>query len=285
MPTGYSQLRHEQVPGNETVSPTLSTKTLYVPHEEVSVDQGVGLLSRDDENRGLSEPVPAIPETYTPTWSLKSRLYPDTLGMSLACMFGTSATGETASTHYVVSTGNGIITDPDGTTIPTGAYRHVWTAPFGPTGASPKTHQLIAAYKDQSVFLKAKGCSTNAWGITTPESGGAMLDWSGVAAYADRVSDPSASASYETLATRPFLRSGLVVVTWLSGTATFADFDLSISNPTENVRSLGSASKYADVVEKGEGLVTVSGSAAKRQLDADDFDALRDATAFSAKVR
>ena len=285
MPQGYVQLRSEQTVGNESVSPTLSTKTLYVPADEFSVDQGASFLDRDDEMRGLSEQIPHFPETYSGKWSLKSRLYPDTLGMALSCMFGTSATGETGATHYTYTAGNGIITDPDGSTIPTSCSRHVWVAPFGPSGASPKTFQSIAAYKDQGLYFKSKGSAVEALSIDTPESGGAMIEASGGSAYMDAVSDPALSPSYETLATRPFMRAGQLVMTWLSGTATFADFGFQIGNPVDFVRSLGTASKHPDVVEKAEGLVTVGGSVDKRQLDIDDFNALRDATEFAAKVR
>lgn len=54
----------------------------------------------------------------------------------------------------------------------------------------------------------------------------------------------------------------------------------------ENTQSLGVASKYADLVEKAnEGLVVVSFSAPKRQIDIEDVRALRDATEFAAKTR
>jgi len=244
------------------------------------------MLERDNELRGLSEPIPVIPEAYEPTWSLSSRMYPDTLGMVFACAFGISSTGETGATHYVATTGNGVITDPDGTTIPTGATRHVWTMPLGPSGASPKTAQIIGAYKDQSTFFKLKGASINSIEITTPDRGGAQLSVSGIAAYMDQFSDPSLTPSYEATATRPFMRGGASIVTWLSGTGTPQDVSYTFANPVENSQTLSVASKYADVVEKAnEGLVTLTGSMAKRQLDVDDFNALRDATEFATKTR
>ena len=286
MPTGYAQFRHESTPGNETNTPTLSTKTLYVPLDELNINQGPQMLERDDELRGLSEPIPVVPEAYEPTWSLTSRVYPDTLGMVLSCGFGISATGETGATHYVATAGNGVITDPDGTVIPTGATRHVWTMPLGPSGASPKTAQIIAAYKDQSTFFKAKGASLNSIEITTPDRGGAQLSVNGVAAYMDQFADPSLTPTYETIATRPFMRGGQTIMTWLAGTGTAQDVTFTLTNPVENSQTLGIASKYADVVEKAnEGLVVLFGSMAKRQLDVDDFNALRDATEFATKTR
>lgn len=285
MPTSYVRLAGEQVPGTESLSPTLSTKKVFVPASEVEVTRGEQFLERDDEMRGLSEPIPLVPETYTPGWRLQSRLYPDTLGIVLANAWGTSSTGETGATHYAVSTGNGVITDPDTGVIPTGAFMHKWTAPFGPSGVSPKTGDVVGAYKDQSVFLEAKGAATAEIGIETPEQGGAMITASGPALYADKVSDPSLTPAYETITRRPFMRGGLVIVTWLTGTATASDFGLSITNPVEMIRSMGSASKFPDVMEKAEGIILVTGSISKRSIDGDDLDALKNGTEFASKIR
>ena len=285
MPTSYARLAGEATPGNETTTPTYSTKKVFVPADEVEITRGEQFLERDDEMRGLSEPVPLVPETYAPTWRLRSRLYPDTIGIVLANAFGISATGETGATHYAATAGNGVITDPDSASIPTGATRHVWTAPFGPSGVSPKTHQLIGNYKDQSVCLEARGCATETISIETPEQGGAVLTASGPAAYADVVTDPALTAAYESIGVRPFMRSGLTVVTWLSGTATASDFGLQIQQPVDMIRSLGGASKYPDTVEKAEGLVVVSGSIDKRNIDTDDLAALKAGTEFATKTR
>lgn len=285
MPTSYARLAGESVPGNETVVPTYSTKKTFISADEVEITKGEQFLERDDEMRGLSEPIPLAAETFSPAWRLHSRLYPDTIGQVFANAFGITATGETGATHYVTTVGNGVITDPDAAVIPAGVQRHVWTFPVGPSGAFPKTHQIVAAYKDQSVYWEARGCATEEISIETPEQGGAMLTARGPAAFADTTADPALTPAYESVNVRPFMRSGLTVVTWLAGSASASDFGITISQPVDMVRTLGGASKYPDSVEKGEGLVVVSGSIDKRLIDIDDINALEAATEFATKTR
>lgn len=276
MASGYAQFRYESTPGNEDNTPTLSTKTLYPPLIEFNPELNPAHLNRDDELRNQGdEPLMALSERYAPEWSLTTRSYPDTLGY-----FYKMALGNPTSTA-----GNGIITDPDGTPVPTGATRHVWTAPFGPTGVNPMTSQIYGAYADQTFFVKLKGAALSTLGIETPESGGGRISASGLALFSQRVSDPSLTASYESLAIRPFTRGDLQIVTWLSGTATFEDFDVSISNPVEATPSLGISSKYPDLMEKGDDPITFTGSVPKRVIDADDYDALVNATGFATKAR
>lgn len=285
MPTTYARLAGETAPGTEAAAATLSTKKVFVPASEVTIGRGEQFLNRDDEMRGLSEGIPQIPETYSPTWSLQSRLYPDTIGIVLANAFGLSSTGEDGGTHYTYTAGNGVITDPDSVVIPTNAHRHVWVAPFGPSGVTPKTCQLDGSYGQENVFMVARGCMTETLSIETPESGGAQLSASGPALYADEQSDPSLTPALETMATRPMMRGGQAVVTWLSGSAVADSLDLSIALPVDPVRSLGAASKYPNVAEKGDGLVQVTGSIGVRHVDSSDLAALKAATEFAALLR
>lgn len=273
MPNGYARIALESIPGNESNSPTLATKKLFPPLQSLGLKKGPNPLSRDDELRNQDEPLAVIPEAYNPSWDLKVRAYPDTMAylFTLACGAPTTTAG------------NGTITDQAAVVIPTGAYRHRWTAPFGPSGASPLTAQLDVAYSDQSVYLKGKGATVSELNIETPEEGGAQVDVSGPVAYCDRQSDPGLTAAYEALTVYPFFRGNLTLTSGLSGTnAVVEDFTVSISNPVEMVRSLGIASKYPDVVEKdNEGPIVVSGTINKRQLDADDIDALEANTGFT----
>lgn len=285
MPTTYARLSGETAPGTEAAAATLSTKKVFIPGNELTVARGEQFLNRDDEMRGQSEPAPVIPETYSPTWSLRSRLYPDTLGIVLANAFGLSATGEAGSTHYTYTAGNGVITDPDSVVIPTGAHRHVWVAPFGPSGVTPKTFQVDGSYGLENVFMLARGCMTERLAIETPETGGAQLTASGPALYADEQADPSLTATVESASTRPMMRGGQAVVTWLSGSATAESLDLAIELPCEGVRSLGNASKYPSLADKGDGLVVVSGSIGVRHVDSSDLAALKAATEFAALLR
>ena len=276
MPTGYARLSYESTPGNETNTPTLSTKKLFPPLQELGPKPGTAHLMRDDEVRNTDEPLSVIPEAYAPSWEMTSRAYPDTLAFVLGLALGAATT----------AAGDGVITDLRGTAIPTGAYRHRWTAPFGPSGASPRSAQVDVGYSDQSVFYKLKGAGVSELGVTSPEEGGVQVSASGPCLYMDRQSDPSLSPSYESLSIRPFTRGNLTLPSNLSGTATTEDFTVSISNPMEVVRSLGIASRWPDVLEKdNEGPIVVSGEINKRQLDADDIDALKAATGFALRAQ
>lgn len=275
MALAYAQLRREttSAPGNESVTPSYASAVLYPPALVVNAQLNPAPLMRDDEIRNIDEPLSIVPEAYSPEWSLESRMYPNTIGHLLTNMLGAPTT----------TTGNGVITDPDSVAIPASCYRHVWTAPFG-SGAIPTTFDMRLAYRDQSVFYQAKGCATQSMSIQSPESGGARVSASGPALYMARISDPSLTPAYEALTVLPFMRRHLTL-SWLSGSATTEDFSLNISNPVETVRSLGIASGYPDVVEKAESPVTFTGSIPKRQLDADDYDALLNATGFAATAK
>jgi hypothetical protein len=275
MPTGYVKEAFESIPGNESNSPTLSSKVLYPPIQSFQPKPGAKPLSRDDELRNQDEPLPVISDAYEPSWEYKSRAYPDLLGWRLKHICGAPTT----------TTGNGIITDPDGVVIPTGAYRHVFAAPFGPSGPSPLTAEMIAAYRDQSAFFELRGAACAQLGLETPEEGGAVIAANGPALFAKRIADPSQTPAYESLSVRPFVRGNLSL-SWLTGSGTTEDFSLTIDNPVEAARSLGIASKYPDVMEKAnDGPIVVSGSIPKRQLDPDDYDALINATGFAAVAK
>lgn len=275
MAKGYLKAAYESIPGNETNSPTLSTKTIYPPLISFDPDPGVSHLDRDDELRDSEESPQLLPEMKAPKWSLGARLYPDLLGFMLKLILG----------NPVTTAGNGVITDPDGTVIPAGAHRHVWTSPFGPSGASPLTAEWIAAYKDQAAFYKLKGSACEALSITTPESGGGRMEASGPTLYLTDIADPALTAAFESLSVRPFMRQDLQIVTWLTGSATFEDFDAALANPVVALRTLGISSEWPDVMEKGDGPIVITGSVPKRAIDPDDYTALKNATGFGTKAR
>ncbi len=263
--------------GNEDVTPTPATKALFPPLTELGVKLGPAHLDRDDELRNTNEPLAITPEAYNPSWDLNVRAYPDTLAFMLQMVLGTPTT----------ATGNGVITDTGGTVIPTGAYRHRWTAPFGPSGASPTTATMAVSYADQSEYFAVRGAAAETLSVETPEEGGARLTCSGPATYADNTSDPGLSPSYEALTILPFTRGGLSLTANLAGAGTIEDFTLSIANPVETGRSLGIDSKWPDLMEKSSdgGPVVVSGTIPRRQLDSSDIDALMAATGFTLTAR
>lgn len=273
---GYLRVAHESIPGNETNTPTLATKKVFVPLLEYEPDPGFGHLFRDDELVNTDEPRPALPETADPTWRLSTRNYPDVLGYLLSCALGLPTT----------TAGDGIIVDPDSGTVPATAYRHVWTSPFGPSGAYPKTAQHDIAYSDpEAVFFKAKGAMISEFGIETPETGGGILACNGPALYLDKQSNPSLTPAYEAETLPPFMRPHLTIPTWLSNGGPIRDFSLAISIPNEPRHSAGSGSKWPDALYKGDAPITVTGSIPKELLDETDFDALKAATGFAAKAK
>jgi len=277
MATGYVKGAVESIPGNETNTPTLSTKVIYIPGLSFNATPNVEHLTRDDEIRNLDEPVAVIPEAYSGQWSLETRMYPDTMGFLLNVLFGSPTT----------TAGNGVITDPSGATIPVGATRHVWTAPFGPSGINPRTIEWIAAYKDQSVFYRVKGAGVSSLSIESPDRGGVRVKASGPYLYQARIADPALTPAYESLAIRPFVGGGFTIPTWLTGSANLerSGFQIGWTNPMETYASGAIASKWPDQLEKTDTPVTLAGSAPKRLIDLDDFDALINATGFATKTQ
>jgi hypothetical protein len=241
MPTGYLQEKFESVAGNETNTPTLSTKAMFPALVEFTPDPGTNPMERDDELRNSEEPLSVLPEAYDPTWAISARAYPDHLGWRLKHILGPPTT----------TAGNGVITDPDGGTIPAGAFRHQWksTDPSwgklsGAALANPLTAQMIAAYKDQGVFVKLKGAACEALSFDNRETGGVLLAANGPALYLDdALADPALVPAFEAATTAPFQRGGLSLPTWLTGSGTKDDFGIAIAAPVEAVRSMGSGSK------------------------------------------
>lgn len=275
MANGYLHGVFESIPGNETNAPTPSTKLIYVPLIDFSPELKPDHLDRDDELRNVDEPLAKEVEDYEPGWSLESRAYPDLLGFLFKAMLGAPVT----------TAGDGIITDPDTTTIPAGCTRHVWTAPYGPSGLNPQSTQWQAAYKDQAFFLKLKGAGCSQLGIESPEKGGVRIKAAGPNLYTTKIADPALTPTYEALTVACFKRGNLTLPTWLAGTGETADFNVNIANPMEAVSTLGIASLFPDSLEKGDGPILMSGSIPKRVIDPDDWDALVAATAFTIKAR
>lgn len=278
--TAYAKSAFEYtgVVGAEFSTPTLSTKILYPAATDFTLGLGANPMERDDELIGVDEPRSVLPEVYNPTWSTTSRGYPDTLAHLLTGMLGAPTT----------TAGNNVITDPDGTAIPTGAYRHVFTAPFNPVGYYPQTQEWIVAYKDQSVFYRVKGCATEQMQITVPTTGGVQVQASGPATYINRISDPSLTAAPDGLTTPPFQRAFASVTSWLASsniTVSCSDISFTITNPVTAINNFAVASRFPDSMEKDNSSIMITGTAVARQMAAADWDALLAATGFVAQTR
>src|SRR6185312_8073016 len=272
MPTGYARLAFETFPGNEVNTPTLSTKKLFPPLQSFQPTRGEAPLDRDDELRNTDEPLAIVPESYSPTWEMNVRAYPDTIAFLLALALGPPTT----------TAGNGVITDLSGAAVPTGAYRHRFSAPFGPSGAYPNTVQGDIGYSDQGVYLKGKGLACSDLTIDTPEQGGAAIKANGPGLFLDEQSNPSLSPAFEALSIPPFFRGNLTLPTNLAGTGQTQDFGLAINNPVEAARTVGVPSLYPDTMFKANsgGPIVVSGTIPKEIIDSQDLQALKSATGF-----
>ena len=117
--TGYIRGDFETTVGSEAnSSPTLSSKTIYIPATSASLSLNPSPLTRDDEVRGIDEPIAALEDVHAPTWALETRAYPDVLGFLLKAKLGAPTT----------TAGNGVITDANG-----------W---FGRMGLKPGTYEV-----------------------------------------------------------------------------------------------------------------------------------------------
>lgn len=276
MPKGYVKECFEDIPGNESNTTVLSTKVMYPPLQSFAPRLSPDPLERDDEMRGIDEPVPHIPEAYAPAWESRGRVYPDVLGWRLKHIFG----------DPVTTAGDGIITDPAAVIIPTGCKRHVWTAPFGPSGASPQTIEAIIAYIEEGVFFKMRGAACSSLGIESPDSGGVTFNASGPALYMTDIANPSLTPAGEALTIRPFVKGNLTLPTWLTNHGEASGFSLSIENPVEARPTMGASSLFPDqMLKANEGPIVVRGSVPFDRLDVDDWKAVRDATGFAAMAQ
>ena len=276
MPKGYVREQFEDSPGFEGAEPKLSTKKLDAPAQSVDNSLEPSPLERDDEMRGLDEPPQIFEDEFNPTWGQSSRAYPDLLGFALTHILGlpVSIAGDGAA-----------VKDPDGVAVPVGATRHVWTAPFGPSGPSPLTTKLNLGYVDEETFILVTGAGCEEMTLRSDEAGGVKLGRKGPALFWDHIADPAITPTPESLGIRPFMRRGLEVQTWQGDPRELENFGITITNPISADRSMASGSGYPDLLEKGEGPIIVTIEAPKRHINPADLEALQRAERFAMKAR
>lgn len=275
MPKGYVREQFENIPGYEGAETELSAKKLDSPATSVENSLEPSPLERDDELRGSDEPLQIFEDEHGPTWGFSSRSYPDLLGFRLKHILG----------DPVSTAGDGIIKDPDENLIPVGATRHVWSAPFGPAGASPMTTAAILAYVEEATFLQLTGCGAEELTLSSDEAGGVKLATKGPALFWEPIEDPGITPTPESLAIQPFKRRNLTVVTWQGEERDLENFGLTIANPIGAERSMGVGSAFPDVLEKQDGPIVVTIDAPKRHLRKADLEALQSAERFLMKAR
>lgn len=274
MALGYIMAKREtNGPINETTvgSATYGSKIMYFPGTNIAPDANSSQLLRDDEIRNANEPAPIIPDKFDPKMPLAVRGYPDTLGMLFTMLYGLP----------VSTVGDGVITDLATVAVPAGAWRHTWTAPFGATNI-PTSHQVLAAYVDQAVFLQGNGMGMQQLDISTDATVmncAAQLD----GLYMPRVADPALTPAYETATVQPFKPRNATLTTWLASTGLTVQGGISYSftNPFEKDRTQGVVSMWPDQLFKTD-LPTTTGSINKLLFDADDWNALISSTGFAA---
>lgn len=273
MSKGYVLEQFEAEPGYEGATPRLASKRLFAPATSVDVSLEPSPLDRRDELRQADEPPMIFEDEHEPRWSQESRAYPDLLGFRLTHILGPPTT----------TVGDDEALDPDGNRVPVGAFMHVWEAPFGPAGEAPLTTALLAAYADMNTFVRLTGCAAEELELTS-EEGGVKARTGGPALFAAPVDDPALTATPETLAIRPFMRRGLRVETWQGNVFDLDQFNVTITNPVTAERSLGVASGYPSIIEKGDDPITVTIEAPKRKIRRVDLEALQAATRFAVKA-
>ncbi len=275
MANGYLEAKFESFPGNEITNPTLSTKEIFFPLKGANVTFNPTPLMRDDELRNQSDALAVVPDLFDPSITLTTPCYPDSLGFLLKQLMGAPVT----------TAGDGIITDPDAIVIPAGATRHVWTSPGGPAGYAPQTAQYFMVYKDQITYFRFKGvaCSSLEFQIQDPEI---VLVATMPALWAGTNTDPALSAAYESLAVNPFRRKDTTIPLWLSGSDnSFESLSVKIDNPVEKARTMGIASKFPDLMDKGDAPIVMSGDVALRHISNPDVAAMLLHTGFASKIK
>lgn len=263
----------EDEQGNENTDASVFATPFYMPVLEAGLNPGVQPLDRSDENRGVDGQQQLAENEYEPEGALNLRNYMHEAAALLAVQFG----------EVTTTAGDGVITDPDGATIPVGAHRHVFSKLSGIRPASAK----ITSHYGSSYF--------EARGVTVPETAfsldddGVKLNATLMANYLERLtSAPSGGdpSDYEAFTVLPMRRRN-VVVNWGVGSQNIDTIDFSLAQSLEYVRDLGSATGWPSDTERAnssEGFLRLGGSLTRRQIDNADWDALIAATAFAVTI-
>lgn len=272
----FVELAIEESPNNEAtfnsaIAPNRkSTNLLYPPSRSARISPAPTPLSRGDELRGIEGEVARLADTYEPGGVLTTRAYGDLLPHLFAL----------AGFDYVVTAGNGVITDPDGAVIPANAWRWVFSKR---QNVNARTARIRTNYKGENVEVQGYGFGVSSLAITAAAELSADL----MGLYmrrlaADAVTVPVVQAS----SVQPF-RRGDLFISALAGGGVPSDWSLSIANPLERIRtmSLTPASDWPDLMEQGDEKVAITGTIPKRVLTGTDYDALVAATTFAMTAR
>jgi hypothetical protein len=268
---GYVQWAVETTPNGELNPSAVSATPFYHPLTARAWEIPVLTDDRTDELRGFTDNVQKDVVGYDPqTINATLRLYPNLFGLF---MWATHGAG-------TFTAGNGVITDPAGSTIPVSASRWVWTA--GTNNAGVRSLQAQIVYPDQSVFLIQKGCVFEQ--LQVGYNGEvAQIAASGHSLYTAQQADPALTPTYDALTVKPFLRSMMVQpATWLASTGTHVGFSFTLNNPVSFDRTL-SGSMWPDAVDRTGVDLNLQATVDIRNLTTADIAALRAGTGFTVK--
>ena len=256
--------------GAATTAPyQISTDVIYPPVQTLEFQPNPTMMDRSDELRGTEGGPAMLPDTFAPAGPLAMRAYANPL-VYLLSVSGMKAT---------YTAGDGVITDPDGGTIPVGADRWVFAKRGGLTA---KTMQMLLCYVGAGLFVKGQGVGCQS--LTMTAEGAVTADLVGLVW--DSVADPNLTPSVQTAAIPPF-RRGDLTLTWLGSTATTQTFSFNITNPLVPLAdfTLATPSYFPNKMEHGDDKVRLTGSIPKNTIATADLDALLAGTEFSAKAK
>lgn len=189
---------------------------------------------------------------------------------------GKTATSFTGCSNHPATTGGEAVNDH----VPTGASKWVLNKRDSITA---QTAQVKINYAAENNLLEGHGygisqLGLNAAGELTAELMGLYLR----RLVADTTTVPVIPAS-----AIPPARRGDLYLSQLAGGATPTDFSIAFANGLERYYGLSllPSSDFPSEMDHGEEQVRVTGSIPKRIFDADDWDALKNATTFAAKAR
>lgn len=272
----YVQFALEESPLNEltyddAATPNrVSTNLVYPAARSARIAPTPQQLSRADELRGILGEVPRLIDGFQPVGILTELAYP----ADLTWLFALAGWTGTATP------GNGVITDPDAHTVPTGATRWVFTKR---NATDAQAAQVKLNYARENVLLEGHGFGVS--GMSLSAAGEVSADLMGL--FIRRLAaDTSTVPAVSSQAIHPF-RRGNLYVSALAGGGGLADWSVQIANPIERINSLSldPPSQWPDALQFADGQVVLTGSIPKRLLTATDYDALIAATTFAMTAR
>ena len=188
---------------------------------------------------------------------------------------GKTDTSFTGCGAHAATTGGETVVD----VLPTGTYKHVFNKRGGKVA---KTAQFIAAYTEETRFIRGQGYGVSQLGLTS--AGEVSADLMGLVYV--RTADPALSPTLDAPAILPMRRADLQL-SWLAGTGETDDFTVAIANPLARRKTFGLSTRsyFADKMFHADERVRVTGTIPKYSLANADIDALIAASTFAALAR